>query len=163
MTHVTAAEWNQLIETYALCTAVLAIIYFFSLIYGANMNNHPQEDLNIGIADPTKVPEDIKRRERICGNNVENIPLGLAVFWAAFLVQQLSNLSGYGSRETLALTILFVIYSGVRVLFVIFYMTALQPWRTVCFLIGWLSVFGAVALLVAAAFQTDVKKFASFP
>ena len=55
-------QFNDLVRAYALCTLVLYVKYVFSLFYGANMNNHPEEDK--GKVPLVPVPEDIKRRER---------------------------------------------------------------------------------------------------
>lgn len=157
MSPVTSASWNQLILTYAICTTWMAILYWAGLLYGANVANHPKEDEEV-LGLKLEPPDGIVRRERIAVNNVENIPLGLAVFWAAFIIQNFCNVTGNGSQETLALIILFVIYTGMRTLFVIFYAFALQPHRSIVFVTGWLSVIAAAAVMISSATQTDLGK-----
>ncbi len=82
----------------------------------------------------------------------------LAVFWGAFLLQCFSNASGNGKYETAALTTFFVIYSGCRVLYTVFYIGKLQPFRSISFILALLCVLGAGCLLIAAGFQIDFSK-----
>jgi hypothetical protein len=44
------------------------------------------------------VPDDIKRRTRIIMNNLENVPVDLALFWAAFVSVLAQSLAGGGKR-----------------------------------------------------------------
>ena len=90
-------------------------------------------------------------------NDIENLPFHLIVFWAAFLLQCFENASGYGGRETLALTILFVIYSGSRVFFTAFYLSGITPVASIFFQFSIWAVFGAGALLVAAGFNINFE------
>jgi len=91
-------------------------------------------------------------------NDIENLPLHLGVFWAAFLLQCFANASDNGKYETAALTALFPIYAGSRVLFTLFYICKIQPFRSIMFIIAVCSVVGAGALVVAAGFQIDFSK-----
>lgn len=149
-------DWDHMFQAFAVLSAILFFEYFMCLIYGANNTNHPEEDAMLGL-DMT-LPPDIKRRERIVANNLENIPLHFGVFWAAFCVQNYSNLSGHGHKETRALTVLYTIYAALRVMFVLFYAFAIQPFRSISFLLSQLCVFGAAILLIIGAFNVDTSK-----
>jgi uncharacterized MAPEG superfamily protein len=147
---------NQLTQTYAICSLFMFLKYFFCLIYGANWSNHPPEDTE-KLGD-RPVPEDIKRRERCFLNDVENIPLHLVLFWAAYLVCFLALSSGKGEEEALGLLILFAIYTGSRTLYTICYIFGLQPWRTIVFGIANLSVVTSCCMLISLAFKMDGSK-----
>jgi hypothetical protein len=69
-----------MILTYPICTTWIAILYWGCLLYGANAAKHPTEDAEV-LGLKLEAPENIDRKERISVNNVENLPLGLAVFW----------------------------------------------------------------------------------
>jgi hypothetical protein len=88
-------------------------------------------------------------------NDIENLPFHLVVFWAAFLLQVFTNASNHGRTETLALTVLFVIYSGSRVFYTAFYLGGIQPLGGLFFYVAILAVFGAGALLVDAGFNIN--------
>ncbi len=62
MTAPSADDFNQLAQAYAICTTVLLVKYIFSVFYGSNSGNHPEEDSTAFNLPP--VPADIKRRER---------------------------------------------------------------------------------------------------
>ena len=105
------------------------------------------------------VPADIKRRARVFANDLENIPLHLAIFWGAFIVQCFSNLSGYGQSETVGLTVLIILYSGLRFAFSLCYVLALQPFRSIFFISSQLAVGAAAIILVVSAFKVETAKF----
>ena len=99
-------------------------------------------------------PEDIKRRMRAIMNDLENIPVDLTIFWAALLVVLAGSQGGACTEEALALTVLLPIYVAMRVLYTVFYLRAIQPYRTVVFAIGTTTVFTASAVLVSAGAKT---------
>lgn len=151
----TADEWNNLVKIYAVSTAVLFLKYTVSLFYAANSGNHPSEDKIFLLPPP---PEDIRRRERQFLNDMENIPVHLAVFWAAFVLQTMQNATGNGGRTgTLALSALMIIYVVSRCLFTVCYIRAIQPFRTVFYILGTASVFVACGFLLNSAMQIDVS------
>lgn len=106
-------------------------------------------------------PDNIKRRERVFANDLENIPFHTAIFWGAFVVQAFANLSDYGKNETLALTALFVLYCFFRLTHTLTYVFALQPMRTISFILANLCVGITVCVMTASAFNTDTGKFYS--
>ena len=145
-----------MIQVYAITTLILHVKYFIAIMYAANPDDHPEEDK--GIFGEEKAPADIKRRQRTAANDIENIPFHFAIFWAAFIVQNLSNMSGNGDQETTALTCLVVIYAGISTLYSLCYVFALQPWRTVFFILSQLTVATTSCVLIASAFQVDTSK-----
>ena len=147
-----------MIQAYSICTLVLYLKYFIAMAHAANPDDHPEEDKGI---IKLKMPEDIKRRQRIAGNDMENIPLHLCIFWAAFIVQTLSNMTGNGESETLGLTCLVVMYTGFRTIYSLCYVFALQPWRTIAFIFSQFAVLITACLLIASAFQVDTTKLLS--
>ncbi len=149
-------EINQMFQVYSICTLVIFFKFIFSQIFGSNFNNHPEEDKKLG---ELKVPEDIKRRERNFANDMENIIFDFVIFWAAFLVQCFTILSGNGKEETLAITCLIVIYSGMRVLYTLFYLCALQPYRSIVWVMGRLAVMTTACVLISSAFKVDSALF----
>lgn len=111
--------------------------------------------------EPKPNPPDIKRRVRVFANDLENIPFHTTVFWGAFIVQCFVNLNGknHGERETVALTALIVIYSGLRFLYSACYIFAIQPVRSIAYIFANLAVLAAACILVASAFKIDTGNF----
>ena len=156
----TKAQWNSLAIIYAVSTAWLFFKYFLSAVYAVNADNHPEEDSIIYVPP---IPSNIRRRERQFANDMENIPLHMAIFWAAFIVQNFANASGNGGRDgTIALSCLIVIYTFVRTLFTLFYCYGIQPFRTLCFVLGTCSVITTLAILIYSAVQLDMTKVFPF-
>ena len=88
---------------------------------------------------------------------MENIPINLVIFWAAFLLQYILYGFRDGKEGTIGLTVLICVYTAARCLFHICYLYALQPYRTLFFVIGNVSTTVAACLLVAAAFKIDMN------
>ena len=143
-------KWDQLFHVYTICTLILFMKYFFSTLWAINNDNHPEEDK---IFQPAPVPADIKRRERVFMNDVENIPFHMAILWGAFIVQNYCNYAGHGNHETSALIILMIVYTIARFLFTICYLFALQPFRTICFLISQFTIAATCIVMIISGFQ----------
>ncbi len=152
----TSAQWDQMFQVYAICTLAMHIKYFVTIMYAANPDDHPEEDAKMLAGRAT--PPDIKRRNRTAANDLENVPFHFVIFWAAFIVQSWCNASGNGDKETVALTCLIVIYVALRFAFTFCYVFALQPWRTMFFMLSQFTVFATSCVLVASAFQIDTAK-----
>jgi uncharacterized MAPEG superfamily protein len=149
-------EWNNLIKMYAVATAAIFVKYCFSLFYAANSAYHPDEDKAFLMVTQ---PEDARRRERQFVNDMENIPVHLSMFWAAFIIQNLQNASGNGGRNgTLCLSALILIYALSRTIFTVCYIRAIQPFRTIFYVVATMSVFGACMCLIIASFQVDMSQ-----
>lgn len=111
------------------------------------------------ILGDRKNPEDIKRRSRVFGNDLENIPFHTAIFWAAFVVQCFANLSDYGKTETVALTVLIVLYTALRFGYTLCYVFKVQPLRSICFILANLCVGIAACVMVSSAFNVETDYF----
>jgi hypothetical protein len=141
---------SNMLMAYAACTVALFLTAKFSNFYGANMDEHPPEDAVLGKQPP--VPADIARRQRNIMNNLENVPLDLALFWAALLsVVVQAGGSGAAPAEALALTVLICTYTFARIGFTVSYVRALQPHRTICFVLGTFSSMTAAGVLLSSA------------
>ena len=151
-----AHEWNIFVISYAASTVAIFLKYTFSLVYASNTGNHPEEDKQFSLPPP---PEDIRRRERQFSNDMENIPLQLLLFWAAFIVQNFANASGDGGRYgTLALTSLILIYTFSRIMFTACYLFGWQPWRTIFFVMASICLFITGIFLIYSAVLLDMGK-----
>jgi uncharacterized MAPEG superfamily protein len=142
--------------SYSISLIILLIKYFASSLMGSNPNLKLPEDKQ------EKVDQDedkSKRKWRVTANDVENIPLDLSVFLFAFLLTCFAILSKEGGSEALGLTILICLYTFGRILFMIFYLAALQPWRSIAFLIGKISTLCALGIMVSSAFKIDSARF----
>jgi uncharacterized MAPEG superfamily protein len=106
-----------------------------------------------------KNPENIQRRVRVFGNDLENIPFHTAIFWAAFVVQCFANMSEFGQNETLALTALIIMYCFFRLAFTLCYVFAIQPMRTIAFVLSNMCVASAALVMVNSAFNVDGGNF----
>jgi len=131
------------------CTVALFLSAKFANFYGANIDEHPAEDVVLGKQPP--VPADIKRRMRIIMNTVENVPIELSLFWAAFISVLTQSLGGGGAQEALALNVLFPIYTASRIAFVAAYARGLQPARTIVFALATFCALAAAGVLLASA------------
>ena len=103
------------------------------------------------------VPANIQRRQRVLANDLENVPMHLLVFLLTFVVQNLVNMSGYGNDGTQALCVLYVAYAVFRCGFSLCYVLALQPYRTVFFLLSQITVFVTAGILLKGAWTVDVS------
>jgi len=138
----------NLLVTYAVCTVVLFFVVKVCNFYGANMDDHPPEDALLGTQPP--VPDDIKRRMRLIMNNLENAPMDLALFWAAFISVLVQSSSG-GKEEALALNVLLPIYTAGRLVYAVAYARGLQPLRTICFATSTSCTVAAAGVLLSSA------------
>ena len=97
------------------------------------------------------VTADIRKRQRVVMNNLENVPYDALVFWAAFVSVLAQSIAGGGQQEALALNVLLPVYSASRVAFTVFYVRGMQPFRTISFVVGMCSVVSAAGVLLASA------------
>ena len=148
-------ELDQMFQVYAICTTVIFFKYIFSQVYGANFNNHPKEDTDKFGEMP--VAEDIKRRERTFANDMENIPFDMGIFWAAFVLQSFAIISRNTGMETLTITVLIIIYTGSRVIYTICYVCALQPYRTIAWILARLAVVITACVMISSAFKVNFQ------
>lgn len=97
---------------------------------------------NDNESDP-KVKEQQFRWSRIVQNDLENLPIGLIIFWAATIS------SAKGSD---VVPISFITFTVARTLYSIFYGIGLQPYRTMVYLIALFSmIVGGITGIINAA------------
>lgn len=77
------------------------------------------------------IPDDVKRRERQFLNDVESIPMHMAIFILAFVIQTLCNATKAGRNGTIGLCVLYTVYGASRYLFTICYVLRLQVWHRI--------------------------------
>jgi len=124
------------------CTTTLWLLYFASLLGAVDDNNHPEEDLALGIneqkrrAASDKRAEGPTRMDRIAANQMESFPMALIVLWAAYIL----------NAEKTYLAAMFITYTVLRIFFVICYLFALSPLRTIVFLLGQLTIVAVIIL-----------------
>jgi hypothetical protein len=153
----TSEQWNQLFQVFAITNLVLFVKYYVSVIYASGSDHLSFED-DVKIVPDIFTNVSVKRRQISATDDVENIPIHLFVFLAAFVVQNFCNASGHGEQETLALTCLLIIYCACRALFTVLYLFALQPYSNAVFMISQLTMFATICVLIAASFQVEVRK-----
>ena len=127
---------NPAFQTYAVCSAILAVKMLLTGNYTTyqRMSNKAfvnEEDAKTlgGTADPQEIPA-VAHALRIHRNDMENIPL----FFAIGLIYVLDGASATGAfwycwAFTISRLVHFVVY-----------MNHLQPWRAICYFVGYLSM-----------------------
>lgn len=157
MGSLTQQQCKDLVLTYASCTLYLVVLYAISKFRAISMEKRPTEDGTIlapakALLD-NQTPEDKLRRERVLGNNIENIPLALIVFWGAFTLQLSLIYQDLDTNEATvkALTALIILFSFSRTLHNVCYSYGIQPVRSIVFLIGELCFLATCCMLVFLA------------
>ncbi|HYO57961.1 MAPEG family protein [Archangium sp.] len=128
---------------YALCAIVLIFKMYAVGIYTARTRSRLKVALNAEDAAlfgaqlaATEHPE-VERVLRTHRNDVENIPAFLALGLIAVLA----------GVPVLGMQICFIVFTAARVVYSIAYIKALQPWRSVSFGLGTLSM-GALSVMI---------------
>lgn len=163
----TKAEWNALIQTFALCNLFLFLLYYFSVFSSVDHSKRPPEDVAVGqyqnpdsanlTTESAQSKEKKQRYESHLNNVKENLPLNISLFWGAFIIQNLYNMSGKGKSTTKCLNVVIVTYTAFRILYTICYLCKLQPWRSIMYIFALASILVAVINMVVAAFNTDIS------
>jgi uncharacterized MAPEG superfamily protein len=147
-------KWNEMFKVYSICTLVLFVKYFLTTMWAIDSSLRPEEDKILPLLP---VPDDIKRRQRAFLNDVENIPFHMAILWGAFIVQNYCNASGHGDNETSGLIILIIIYTAARFLHTTCYLLALQPFRSLAYMIGQGAILATCGVMISSAFKVDLS------
>eukprot|EP00301_Raphidiophrys_heterophryoidea_P001627 c10780_g1_i1.p1 GENE.c10780_g1_i1~~c10780_g1_i1.p1 ORF type:complete len:165 (-),score=39.60 c10780_g1_i1:90-584(-) len=87
--------------------------------------------------------EKAARYDRMVMNNLESIPIGLVIVWCTLLC----------ADDPIAHIVLVTIYAGARVCYSICYAYALQPFRSIVFILGLLSSIGLVVNGLVGVFR----------
>jgi len=113
------------------------------------------EDGGTGFSDTTtiketdapgsKAVEASKRWERILGNDLENIPIALVIMWACASIVT--------ADETLPFMIYAITYTVARIAHTFCYAFGIQPFRSLCFAVGFIMVFCMAFTTVAVTFK----------
>jgi uncharacterized MAPEG superfamily protein len=131
------------LRVFAICAAILTLklVFMVTLIgvlrnlRGGHLN---PEDYRFRGRTPGPPDELVERVRRAHQNDVENIP----VFLAVGLLFALS-----GGSPTVAWWV-FVVFTVSRLLHTVFYLAALQPWRSAIFAVGSLALGAMPVLLI---------------
>lgn len=122
-----------LLRMYAITTIVLGCKMFAnSLVQGRGrlssqiFTNPEDASLFGGKLEAQEAPA-VQRASAVWRNDLENIPLFLILAWIYVAA------AGLSAAAFQAYCVIFVV---ARILHMIFYLNALQPWRTIAFVIG---------------------------
>ena len=131
------------LRIFAICAAILTLkLVFMVTLIGVLRNvrgvHIAPEDYRFRGLTPGRPDELVERVRRAHQNDVENIP----VFLALGLLFALS-----GGYPTVAWWV-FVVFTAARFLHTLFYLAALQPWRSVIFAVGSVALGVMPALLI---------------
>lgn len=135
-------------KVYALCSAVLVLnLLVLAGMTGAARGrtksfSNPEDAKADAKPDATDHP-DVARVIRTHRNAVENIPM----FFAIGLIYVLAGATATGAKAY------FITFTAARVLHSVMQMKALQPWRTICYVIGVLCIVGMIVQIAIAAFK----------
>jgi uncharacterized MAPEG superfamily protein len=160
----TADQFNDLIRAFAVCTAALYANYFYTQMAAVDYGDHPSEDKledKLIPADDAEQQAVLKRKKRTFANGQENIPIHLAIFGMAFIIQSTLNAQpNKGKHSTTALIFAYCMYTICRLMFTVCYVFSLQPFRTILFLLSQLMVMMALIIMCWDAFDYDYNDFA---
>ena len=129
-------------KLYAVCSIVLCLILMFlsgytGAVRGRTKSFGNPEDAKLGPQD--KLPDehpDLLRVLRTHRNAMENIPM----FFALGLIYVLAGASATGAK------VCFIGFTVGRLFHVVFQLKAVQPWRSLAYGIGLLSLVGMMVL-----------------
>lgn len=134
-------------QVYAACTAILVLKMFAVAIATGVVRNrtkattNPEDAPMIGWAVRAEEPPEVQRVHRLHRNDMENIP----AFFAIGLIYVLMGASAFAAQAY------FITFTAARILHTITYLAHLQPWRTITFAVGFLSMLGiTIQVLIAA-------------
>ncbi len=132
-----------MMRLYALMAIILSLKMFAIGVVqglaraGAKKFANPEDAKMFGAElVPQEVPT-VQRANNAWRNDLENIP----IFLILALVYVIAGLS---PRSFIAYSVIFTV---ARILHTIFYLKAMQPWRTIAFTIGAVAMFGLIIQL----------------
>lgn len=158
----TNSQFNDLIRSFAMCTAALYVNYFYAQMAAINYADHPSEDkLEDKLIEAESADQEaIKRRQRTYANALENVPFHVAIFGMALIIQQnLNSQPDKGKHSTTALIFAYCVYTISRILFTVCYCFSIQPFRTIMFLISQLAVMLALIVMVWDSFDYNYSDY----
>ncbi|KAI8891543.1 hypothetical protein BC833DRAFT_613713 [Globomyces pollinis-pini] len=139
-----------ILQTLAICTTILFVKVIVTLVIQGHSHYTPgpidPEDFNLvpeKNAEEQHLIERELRWKRIVANDLENIPFGLIIFLLAFITQ---------SNEIVN-TVCVILFTVGRVGHTLAYAYSLQPYRSVFWAIGVLSVLAASINSIVGVFS----------
>ena len=152
------------LEYFYTINAVLAInvcVMFFEYLFviisqggkSVKAGSKPKEDQLPGrpLPNPTEADKAIEARWiRIVNNHNETVPFGFLMF----LVANKMTATRIESEPRLALLIVIILYTAFRFLFLVCYMLAVQPWRTICWASSIMCILAGGLIGVVCAFES---------
>jgi len=157
-------------QVMTICSMVLYLKFFIALAIQANKSvkadarppedkstksNEPKPTLEMGDepsneAEYASTPADMTvanaayvRWQRIVANDLENIPLALILAWGALIA------SGNNTVNVVAI----IVFTTARVMHTMAYAFALQPYRSICWLIGVLAILVLAGNAIYGSFK----------
>lgn len=102
-----------------------------------------------GSEETKKAAERVDRWNRVVMNDLENIPIALILAWGSVL----SGVGRHGEGLAVVYIIALCLFTVMRVLHTISFVYSLQPWRTIAYMVGMISIFVIGVCGLAAAFE----------
>lgn len=137
---------TEAVHWYAVATVLLFLKMFATALYqgyhriGKQTFKTPEDAELVGKEPASEELPEVQRAAKAWMNDLENIPIFLGLGVAYILVEASPVFAGW----------LFMIFTAARYLHTFFYLRAMQPWRTLAYLIGIACMFGMSFLIVAA-------------
>jgi prostaglandin-E synthase 1 len=137
------------LRLYALCAVLLVIKMFAVGIYTVVVRSrlkvamNPEDAARSGAQVTETEPPEVARVVRAHRNDLENIPGFLILGLVAVLM----------GAPAVALKVALIAFTAARVVFSIAYLKSMQPWRSMSFGIGLLSMFTVMVLILIRVFS----------
>merc|ERR1712129_186207 len=133
--------------------AVVVTFACFFLNVFANIRNIDMNNFEHKAALAPQEDAEFKPWARIAGNQHENFPYALVIFWGTIIASSIGL--GLGRTNIFASWQAGFLYTflGARVLFQALYAFQLQPWRSLSFVIGQISTISMAVIAVRIAFN----------
>ncbi|ATB31902.1 MAPEG family protein [Melittangium boletus] len=132
------------LRLYALCVIVLVIkmiavgVYTVRVRGRLKVSTNPEDAARMGAQVTDVEPPEVARVLRAHRNDLENIPNFFALGLAAVLV----------GAPAIPLKVALIAFTAARVAFSIAYLRSLQPWRSVSFGVGLLSMLALMVMIL---------------
>jgi uncharacterized MAPEG superfamily protein len=137
---ICAGEKRMLLRMYAITAIVLAFkMVAISIVQGrarvsAKAFTNPEDAKTFGGQVASAETPMVERANRAWRNDLENIPIFLIIAWI-YVAAALS---------AVAFVIYCIVFMVARILHTIFYLNAIQPWRTIAFTVGALTMLAVM-------------------
>ncbi|MGR4069628.1 MAPEG family protein [Halomonas sp. LR3S48] len=139
---------NEVVHWYALSTVLLFVKMFAISLFqgyhriGKRTFKTPEDAALVGRQAAAEELPQVQRAANAWRNDLENIPIFLALGVAYVWVEASPGLAPW----------LFLLFTAARYLHTVFFLSALQPWRTVAYGAGIVCLFAMCTMIIAALF-----------